>query len=104
MINDYWAHCNILPTSQNMEVDGNEADTLYFDRNDKDMNDQYLLVVADVAFSFIIASSQFNTKFKRFQISNDFRHTMESLQKGLTGLREKSKENYRFYRWKDVPK
>lgn len=104
MINEYWAHCNILPTSQNIEVEGNEADTLYFDRNDKDMNDQFLLVVADVAFSFIAASSQLNAKFKRFKISNDFHQTMESLQKDLTELKEKSKENYRFFRWKDVPK
>ena len=104
MINDYWAHCNILPTSQNLEVDGDQADTVYFDRNDKDMNDQYLLVVADVGFSFILASSQFNTKYKRFQLSNDFHHTMQSLQKKVNALREKSKGNYRFSRWKDVPK
>lgn len=104
MINDYFAHCNILPASQNLEVEGNEADTVYFDRNDKDMNDQFLLVVADVAFSFIIASTQFNTKFKRFQIAAGFHHTMESLQKDLTALREKSKENYRFFKWKDIPK
>jgi hypothetical protein len=104
MINDYWAHCNILPTSQNLEIEGNEADTVYFDRTDKDMNDQYLLVVADIAFSFILASSQLNIKFKRFQVSNDFHHTMQSLQKDLTALREKSKENYRFSRWMNVPK
>jgi len=104
MINDYWAHCNILPTSQNLEIEGNEAHTIYFDRKDKDMNDQFLLVVADIAFSFIIASSQLNTKFKRFQISADFHQTMQSLQRDLTTIREKSKENYRFFRWKDVPK
>jgi len=103
MINDYWAHCNILPTSQNLEIDGNSADTVYFDRKDKDMNDQYLLVVSDIAFSFIIASSQLNTNFKRFQISTDFHQTMQGLQGDLTALRERSKENYRFYRWKDVP-
>jgi len=104
MINDYWAHCNILPTSQNLEVVGNEADTKYFDRNNKDMSDQFLLIIADVAFSFIVASSQFNTKFKRFQISNDFHHTMQSLQENLSALRNKSKENYLFSRWKDAPK
>jgi len=104
MINDYWAHCNILPTSQNLEVEGNGADTVYFDRHDKDMNDQFLLVVADVAFSFILASSQFNTKFKRFQLPKDFHYTMQSLQENLNALREKSKENYRFSRWMDVPK
>ena len=104
MINDYWAHCNILPTSQNFEIEGNAADTVYFDRDDKDMNDQYLLVVADIAFSFIIASSNLNKKFKRFDVSADFHQTMQSLQKDLNLLREQSKANYRFFRWKDVPK
>lgn len=104
LINDYWAHCNILPTSLNLEVEGNEADTVYFDRQDKDMNDQFLLVVADVAFSFMVASSQLNAQFKRFQLLKDFHHTMQSLQEKLTALREKSKENYRFSRWMDLPK
>jgi len=103
MINDYWAHCNILPTSQNFQINGNAADTVYFDRKDKDMNDQYLLVVSDIAFSFIIASSQLNSKFRRFQILTDFHQTMQGLQGDLTALRERSKENYRFYRWKNVP-
>jgi len=103
MINEYWAHCNILPTSQNLEIEGNAADTVYFDRKDQDMIDQYLLVVSDIAFSFIIASSQLNTKFKLFQISTDFHQTMKGLQEELTALREQSKKNYRFYRWKNVP-
>jgi hypothetical protein len=93
-----------LPTSQNFEVAGDEADTVYFDRNDKDMNDQYLWVVADVAFSFIVASSQFNAKFKRFQLTKNFHNTMQSLQEKLNSLREKSKENFRFSKWMDVPK
>lgn len=103
MINDYWAHCNILPTSQNLEIEGNTADMVYFDRKDQDMIDQYLLVVSDIAFSFIIASSQLNKKFKRFQIPTDFHQTMKGLQEELTSLREQSKKNYRFYRWKNVP-
>ena len=103
IINDYWAHCNILPTSQNLEIVSNTADIVYFDRKDKHMNDQYLLLVSDVAFSFIIASSQFNTKFKRFQTSTDFGQTMQSLQRNLTTLREQSKNNNCFFKWKDVP-
>jgi hypothetical protein len=103
LINDYYAHCNIMPTSQNLEVVGNEADTIYFDRKDNDMNDQYLLVVSEIALSFIIASSQLNTKFGRFRISTDFHQTVHGLQKDLNILREKSNNNFRFYRWKDVP-
>lgn len=96
LINDYWAHCNILPTSQNIEIDGDVADTVYFDRMDKDMTDQYLLVVSDIAFSFIAASSQINDKFGRFQVTTDFYQRMQRLQRDLDALREKSRENRRF--------
>ncbi len=102
-INGYYAHCNIMPTSQNFEISGNEAGTVYFDESDNDMNDQFLLIVADVAFTFMCASSQFNANFKRFQLSNDFHHMMQALENDLNTLKEKSKSNYRFSRWNDVP-
>ncbi len=103
MINDYWAHSSLLPTTQNFEMEGDIADTVYFDKKDSDIIDQYLLVLSDITFSFIAASSQLNTQFKRFQISGEFHQKMTDLQQKLNNLREQSKSNYRIYRWKDVP-
>lgn len=103
MINDYWAHSNLLHTAQNFEIEGDIADTVYSDKKDNDIIDQYLLVLSDIAFSFIAASSQLNKEFKRFQISGEFHQKMIDLQQKLNNLREQSKSNYRIYRWKDVP-
>jgi len=103
LINNYFAHSNILPSANNLEINGNEIKTNFFDKKDDGLDDHIMGVIGDIAFSFMAMAERLNSSYKIFELIDNFHPSMIMLQNKLNLLRQETLSQSKFSKWVDIP-